>query len=1190
MYHFNKFRTLSLTIIFLILVLNRPTYAQVAITNCTGLQNISQNPTGSYYLANDINCVVISPPLVGGQFTPIRNFRGTFDGRGHTISGLNINQPQYNHVGLFGSITGTGHVKDLIIAKARVVGNSRVGILAGYMETASVSNVTVINSKISGTSQVGGLIGESNNGTGISKSVVRDVTVYGTYQVGGIVGKMIDGSANNITQSSAKVTIFASVANGESVGGLVGFSKSGDIIESYSEGSIQGNLSVGGLVGFTFENAGIHNSYSKAMVSGYQYVGGIAGWFASFDDGVSNTYFAGTVTGNQTVGGFLGKWESGTRSSNYWNITLNPTLPGVGSGDAAGILAKTTSEMFQQSTFIGWDFYNIWIITNGSYPSLRTNLVNDRVRGEAEYILACQYNNIGHNADGAINNVTGLPTWVVPRENGLAILGLIKASEELNDPVYLQKAQRAADYLVRVQDIDNHLAFPYNRNDGAWYNQYSYDQPHDNFAKSPLATAEVMMAFHKLGFNTANDARKNAMKNGAEFLLKLQDVANKGGIDDGLLGAGKTAGNVYEKWRWASDNSFGFLALRAAEKWASLSGNFVDAQKYHDAANRIIIGVNKVLYISNPLDPNYNVWRYAVNENHVNQTEKGRNWINYAPQMLDIPAIGVGDLAVGDWIHTHLQKSDGAVVWADINNSENPDDESKMKSPGYSFQASLAWMDLGQSNYYIGAWNWAVNSGLWKFPVSCDGTVGGWIDWINNDNNTGAQCWERFIDTSFYSITNLTGGYDFNIPSSMPVPNQPSIITVEQGRLLYAQNVGADGTLEKKKLYYINGVTWNPSTRAPVVGPDPSNPLGAGVNYGFFYNPPGVRPDNMLYWWQQEFESHYIEDIKLMKEMGVNTVRIYFELGDDDLVLKRAEEVLDELYLNGIMVIMTVSGAKDDLVSNPPRYVNVVNKFKNHPAILMWTLLNEWNFSWSLQSLGFTSLAEAMTLINQAALNIKALDSNHPVTSALGDDFNNIPLIVSTVGNIDIWGINIYRGASMINPNNVFKQWMNTTTTKPLYISEYGTDSFVTTFYRVDSGFRIYDVDGHVDEVAQGNFISNLYGEILPHMATKENNEQCVGGFIHEFNDEIYKAGNPYVGLGSLPDVNPNGTDYRIYNKNGFANVGQPDGVTNEEYFGLVDADRNPKQAYYVIKSLFKANTAADQNTQNADKSSRHDD
>ncbi len=1168
----HKSKVMMLLLSVFILIFSGIAHAQTAISTCSALQAI--NSAGSYYLANDISCSASSGWNSGAGFAPISNFTGTLDGKGYTISNLTINRPGQNRVGLFANIENTGHVRDLSLANAHITGGSQVGTLAGYMFISNIAEISIVNSHVTGTSQVGGLLGESYNGTGISQCVLDNVTVNGSDEVGGLVGRIWDGTLNNIFQSSVKAAVIGT-GTGSSVGGIAGYSKSGDFIESYSEGTVQGNNNVGGIAGLTFENAGIHNCYSKSSVTGNHNVGGIAGFFNSYDDGVRHTYFAGTVAGNSLRGAFLGDYVAGTVNSNYWDTTLNPGLPGAGDWEIAEITGKTTAQMFQQNTYIGWDFIALWII-NGSYPELRaflSDVTKEYVRAEADYILACQYDNAGNNADGAINNVTGAPTWVVPRENGLAILGLIKAAELLGDQSYLDEAQRAADYLVRVQDIDNQLNPPFNKNDGAWYNQYSFDQPHDNIAKSPLATAEVMLAFHKLGFNAADAARKDAMRHGAEFLLTTQDVANKGGIDDGLLGAGKSAGNVYEKWRWASDNSFGYLALRAAEKWAVLSGETANAERYHAAANQIIVGINSVLHITNPLDPNYKLWHYAVDENHNPQTEKGRNWINYAPQMLDIPAMGVGDNAVGEWIHTHLQKGDGSVVWADTNNSENPDDERKMKSPGYSFQASLSWFDLGQTGYAALAKNWALNSGLWQYPNSCDAAAGGWIDWVNNENGTGAQCWERFIDTSFYAITTFTGGYDFDIPASFVVANNPSLVTIEN-RQINVQKSLPDGTLDIKRPYFIEGVAWNPATRAPVTGPNPADPQGAHIDYGFFYTPAGVKPEHLFYWWQQEFENHYIQDIALMKDMGVNTVRVYLEFGEDGQVLTRAKEMLDELYNSGIMVVMTVATSKDDLVGNPPKYEPIVNRLKNHPAILMWSIGNEWNLGWALTAYGFADLNEAITLINTAAVNIKALDTAHPVTSALGDDFGNIPTIVAMADQVDIWGINVYRGTTMESPISIFEQWTAITNTKPFYFSEYGTDSFSSISSAVDSESRTYNVVGAVSETTQAEFISGLLDEIREHQAKDINSELCAGGLIFEFNDELYKSGNYHVGLGGLPDVNPLGTDYMFYNNNGFAVSGHPDGVANEEHFGLVDADRNIKDAYNVLAASFVTNTA----------------
>jgi hypothetical protein len=111
--------------------------------------------------------------------------------------------------------------------------------------------------------------------------------------------------------------------------------------------------------------------------------------------------------------------------------------------------------------------------------------------------------NPGNRAHGAINNIEvgGGPTWVVPRENAMAILGLIVASEVLEERLYLDRAQLAADYLISIQDPS----------DGGWYNHYSYTEIVD-YEKSPTQTAEVMIALYKLGYDPL---RYEAMKKGA---------------------------------------------------------------------------------------------------------------------------------------------------------------------------------------------------------------------------------------------------------------------------------------------------------------------------------------------------------------------------------------------------------------------------------------------------------------------------------------------------------------------------------------------------------------------------------------------------------------------------------------------------------------------------------------------------
>jgi parallel beta-helix repeat protein len=375
--------------------------------------------------------------------------------------------------------------------------------------------------------------------------------------------------------------------------------------------------------------------------------------------------------------------------------------------------------------------------------------LKEKIEMEAHYILSCQHMNPQHPAHGAINNVYGAPTWVVPRENAMAILGLIVASEVLNNESYLEQAQLAANYLIRIQ----------NSSDGAWYDQYSYTDI-VNYNKSPTQTAEVMIAFYKLGYNSS---RYNSMKNGAQYLMACQKVENKRGNDDGLLCGGKNASGQYHSWHWTHDNAYAYWALKAAEDWATIEDDISFASECANSSQRILDGINTYLY-----DPATGVWHIAIDENgnplknpHLpclyDDTDAYPSWIQYAPQMLDLPVEGVNSSKVGEWIHNTFQQDDGSCIgyWCEPGEFKVRVYPKVRKYPGLSFQASLCWFDTGHASHADAAVQWVENSGLWNT------THGGWVDWNESESGNKADDWLRFIDTSFYAIASWNGGYDF---------------------------------------------------------------------------------------------------------------------------------------------------------------------------------------------------------------------------------------------------------------------------------------------------------------------------------------------------------------------------------------------------------------------------------------------
>ncbi len=419
------------------------------------------------------------------------------------------------------------------------------------------------------------------------------------------------------------------------------------------------------------------------------------------------------------------------------------------------------------------------------------------------------------------------------------------------------------------------------------------------------------------------------------------------------------------------------------------------------------------------------------------------------------------------------------------------------------------------------------------------------------------------------------------------VPASPSIVFVSSRKLM-VRNRRPNGSLSAARAYVIHGVTWNPSTKAPALGPDPS--YGGLTQYGFFFDWPGRAPQGhelFAIWQQTEFEAHYQQDLPLIQGMNANTVRVYSDMNSDPGVTKR---ILDECYRRGIMVIMTVANTKMDLDSK--RYLYVVNVYKNHPAILMWALGNEWN---SNLYFAYSNINSAMMATNLAAQEIKAQDRNHPVSSVLGDQFNtlpvickttdtcctasdgtnNVPVIVKEVSAVDIWGLNIYRGKTF---GNLFAQWRNITT-KPFYLSEFGIDSFASNDFKVINCYQAGNVIGQEDQLTQATGDIGLWQELKKQLSTVNKNGQAVGGLIHEFNDELWKVGSFIVGLGGLVDYDgpdniastaDDDTSYDDYNSEGFYGLGaQPDNVFNEEYFGVVDANRVPKPIYWQLKNFY---------------------
>ena len=181
-------------------------------------------------------------------------FMGTFDGEGHTISGLWIDAAS-DFVGFFHSIGSAGKVKDLniVIADKGIKGGNRVGGLAGACY-GEISNCSVKRGKIEGLGfSIGGLTGSAYPGSsikGCSAETPVNATNVNKLHIGGLVGYLDRGT---ISDSHAKGTVNVKKAITSDMGGLVGYQKEGVISKCFATGLITvekaQDSTIGGLVG-----------------------------------------------------------------------------------------------------------------------------------------------------------------------------------------------------------------------------------------------------------------------------------------------------------------------------------------------------------------------------------------------------------------------------------------------------------------------------------------------------------------------------------------------------------------------------------------------------------------------------------------------------------------------------------------------------------------------------------------------------------------------------------------------------------------------------------------------------------------------------------------------------------------------------------------------------------------------------
>ena len=294
------------------------------VYNANGLMNVAELVNGG---KTDINITLDKNiDLTGKVWTPIGTdydnaYTGTFDGGGHTITGLTITTND-QYAGLFGYLGNFGKfgtVKNVVMDGIQITCNHRLGFaggVAGYSD-GTIENCSVSGS-VSGTVYVGGVVGVQIGGsiTGCSSSA----TVKGTMNVGGVAGQTNSSATLTACYATGNVTLEIASKKNIAGGGLVGMNAGSSLLACYATGNV---TSTGSSTGYVHIGGFLGNNYTTVTA---------CYWKNNHEQGIG---YNRESTGATKVDGSVVTWQKAVDAMNTalqnagseWRYELKGALP-----------------------------------------------------------------------------------------------------------------------------------------------------------------------------------------------------------------------------------------------------------------------------------------------------------------------------------------------------------------------------------------------------------------------------------------------------------------------------------------------------------------------------------------------------------------------------------------------------------------------------------------------------------------------------------------------------------------------------------------------------------------------------------------------------------------------------------------------------------------------------------------------
>ena len=295
------------------------------VTSADGLMNIAKLVNGG---KTDINITLTADiDLTGKDWTPIgtdydNSYKGTFDGGGHTITGLTFTTND-EYAGLFGWLNRAGTVKNVVMEGVQITSNQiyggSIGGVVGY-GWGTIENCSVSGS-VSGTVYVGGVVGVQIGGsiTGCSSSA----TVKGMVDVGGVAGQTNSSATLTACYATGNVIIEMDPKKNIAGGSLVGMNAGSSLLACYATGNV---TSTGSSTGYVHIGGFLGNNYANVMTACY--------WKNNHEQGIGYKK-EGTVTEVTKVDGTVVTWQKAVdvmntalqNAGSKWRYELKGALP-----------------------------------------------------------------------------------------------------------------------------------------------------------------------------------------------------------------------------------------------------------------------------------------------------------------------------------------------------------------------------------------------------------------------------------------------------------------------------------------------------------------------------------------------------------------------------------------------------------------------------------------------------------------------------------------------------------------------------------------------------------------------------------------------------------------------------------------------------------------------------------------------